>query len=133
MLFLYIFILAVMILLSIAIAIEFQNIASMKGHDSRRYFWWTFFFLPIGALMVIALPNINPAGKPGAKAVPDTYVPKVTNALGPTVKIADPSKPTASVAPVLLAEEDSIVCPACGCKQKAGRTVCWNCGAKFEK
>ena len=36
---------------------EFMNIAKMKGHQSSRYFWWTFFFSFVGMAMVIALPD----------------------------------------------------------------------------
>ena len=36
---------------------EFMNIAKMKGHQSSRYFWWTFFFSFVGIAMVIALPD----------------------------------------------------------------------------
>ena len=36
---------------------EFLNIAKMKGHQSSRYFWWTFFFSFVGMAMVIALPD----------------------------------------------------------------------------
>ena len=43
----------------IFVAKEFEHIADMKGHDGRRYFWWTFFLGPVGMLMVIALPVVN--------------------------------------------------------------------------
>lgn len=29
-------------------------------------------------------------------------------------------------------QDGYIVCSACGCKQSAGRTVCWECSARFE-
>ena len=45
------------IILWVFIALEFKGIAEMKGHDSMRYFWWTFILGPIGMLMVIALPQ----------------------------------------------------------------------------
>lgn len=35
-------------------------------------------------------------------------------------------------ATALEAENDTIVCSECKCKQPAGRTVCWHCGVKFE-
>ena len=41
----------------IFIAVEFQRIAAMKGHDLQRYFWYTFLMGPVGMLMVIALPQ----------------------------------------------------------------------------
>lgn len=57
-----------LILMWIFVAKEFRHIAAMKGHDKRRYFWWTFFLGPIGMMMVIALPNDN---KPGETVVSD--------------------------------------------------------------
>ena len=34
---------------------KFEAIAEMKGHDG--YFWWCFWFGPVGWAMVIALPD----------------------------------------------------------------------------
>lgn len=39
------------------IAKEFENIAKMKGYNSKKYFWWTFWLTPYGIAMVIALPD----------------------------------------------------------------------------
>ena len=39
------------------IAVEFNNIAKMKGYEGSRYFWWSFIFPGIGYLMVVALPD----------------------------------------------------------------------------
>ena len=36
---------------------EFQSIAEMKGHEGKKFFWWTFLAGPIGMLMVVALPD----------------------------------------------------------------------------
>ena len=49
--------LAVILFVDYLIAKEFQRIAAMKGHDEKRYFWWTFLTGPLGILMVFALPN----------------------------------------------------------------------------
>ena len=35
----------------------FAEIAVMKGHNGKRYFWWSFLVGPIGMMMVIALPD----------------------------------------------------------------------------
>lgn len=40
-----------------AVAKEFQRIAAMKGHEEKRYFWWTFLFSAVGMTMVLALPD----------------------------------------------------------------------------
>ena len=47
----------VALVLFYACANAFYEIACMKGHDERTYFWWTFFVPLLGALMVIALPD----------------------------------------------------------------------------
>lgn len=39
------------------IAKEFYKIAVMKGHDDKKYLWWTFWLEIVGMLMVIALPD----------------------------------------------------------------------------
>ena len=43
--------------ISFIIAVEFEEIAAMKGHRSRRYFWLPFLFGVAGYLMVVALPT----------------------------------------------------------------------------
>ena len=53
--------LIVCLLVSYAAANAFYSIACMKGHEERKYFWWTFLAFPIGALMVIALPDRSKA------------------------------------------------------------------------
>lgn len=49
----------IMVGISLFAASEFADIAEMKGfgHKRSRYFWWTVLFLPIGMLMVVALPD----------------------------------------------------------------------------
>lgn len=39
------------------VANEFYEIAVDKGYDDKKYLWWTFWLFPIGAAMVIALPD----------------------------------------------------------------------------
>lgn len=39
------------------IANQFYNVAKMKGHSERRYFWIPFWFSIWGYLLVIALPD----------------------------------------------------------------------------
>ncbi len=45
------------LLLFYFVAREFQRIAAMKGHEEKRYFWWSFLLGPVGQLMVVALPD----------------------------------------------------------------------------
>ena len=50
------------IVLMIFVAQAFQDIAEMKGHSERKYFWWTLFLGVIGMLMVVALPDLKARG-----------------------------------------------------------------------
>lgn len=45
------------------LADEFYKIAKVKGYSQRRYFWFSFFFPPMGYLLVIALPANASAGQ----------------------------------------------------------------------
>ena len=45
------------LVLSFFIGKEFERIAKMKGHNEKRYFWWSFLLGPVGYLMVVALPD----------------------------------------------------------------------------
>lgn len=38
-------------------AVEMLKIAGMKGHNDRKYFWWSFWIPLYGIAMVIALPD----------------------------------------------------------------------------
>lgn len=38
---------------------KFEEIAIMKGHNDKSYFWYSFLLGPIGFAMVIALPDRN--------------------------------------------------------------------------
>ena len=49
--------LIVVIVFCYFIAKEFGQIAAEKGFTQSKYFWWTFWVLPVGVLMVIALPD----------------------------------------------------------------------------
>ena len=135
----------VALVLFYACANAFYEIACMKGHDEKKYFWWTFFIPLLGALMVIALPDrvstkerltdeafpvLNLSKKESplhvSAAVPSAY---------PTADVSKAEQPASpiEVAPLATDAEDVIECPACGLVQKANRTVCWECGAKFIK
>ena len=36
---------------------EFFKLAEDKGYHDKKYFWWTFLLLPVGALMIVAMPD----------------------------------------------------------------------------
>ena len=55
--FLYLLGCIIAIVIDYIIAKKFEEIAEMKGHEGRTYFWFTFIFGLVGMLMVIALPN----------------------------------------------------------------------------
>ena len=56
------------LVVSIFVSLEFGKIAAMKGYNTAKYFWWTFFMGPVGMLMVVALPQR--AAAPGYAAAP---------------------------------------------------------------
>ncbi len=62
---------ALMIWLWYKISYEFYSIAVQKGHDQKKYFWWTFFFGIVGMLMVIALPTVETERKRQRTVVSD--------------------------------------------------------------
>ena len=63
--------LIVELILAIFIAKEFENIAEMKGHYGRKYFWWSFLLGLVGWLMVIALPDKTIATKQSFDELPE--------------------------------------------------------------
>lgn len=121
-------VMAVLIVLIIAYASAktFAAIASMKGHDDNRYFWWTFVFPMLGALMVVALPDRKQ--HEDAKRI-------MTETKMETPAAVSNAVPAKAAAVVLdgRSNDDAITCPACGKVQRADRRVCWQCGAKFAK
>ena len=64
-------VLAIMILA----ALEFNNIAHLKGYSGGKYGWWSIIFPLAGYLMVIALPDRN--GAPGARTPSSAAKPTV--------------------------------------------------------
>lgn len=131
------------LILSYACANTFYEIASMKGHDEGKYFWWTFFVPLLGALMVIALPDRVSAkarlaaedSSPHRKEESPLHVPTAVPSIPPTVDVPEAEHPVSPmmVTPRATGIEAQIECPVCGKLQKADRTVCWKCGAKFNK
>ena len=45
------------IVIAFLLANEFSDVAAMKGHSDRKYFWFCFFFSILGYFLVIALPD----------------------------------------------------------------------------
>ena len=56
--FLYLLGIVIALIIDYVIAKKFEEIAEMKGHEGRTYFWFTFIFGVVGMLMVIALPEV---------------------------------------------------------------------------
>lgn len=48
---------AVVLLIDFAAATEMYEIAKLKGHYEKKYFWWCFLVPAAGYPMVIALPK----------------------------------------------------------------------------
>ena len=47
-----------MVIICIVVAISAKEIAIMKGHTDKKYFWYTLLFTPYGLALVIALPDL---------------------------------------------------------------------------
>jgi len=78
---LFIVIAIVVLVIMFAVAAEFRRIAEEKGYsESLRYYLWTLLLFPVGALMVIALPdrNARPSATPMAPAPVTPAAPKKT-------------------------------------------------------
>ena len=157
----YILILVVILVINAVVADKFSEIAEMKGHEGKPYFWFTFFLGFIGMLMVVALPNItgpkaaesqvpqqyNPAPAPRPASQPAFYnQPKPVGGWTCTcgrqhqgyetscicgVTKASLNRPPVSQAAPAQSAEMK-KCPKCGLPQKQDRTVCWSCGQRFE-
>lgn len=65
---------------------------------------------------VASVPQVKTTDKPSA---PPTAQPAAQSA-------------TARTAHGEVTPDGDIICSVCGYKQKADRTICWNCGAKFD-
>ena len=77
--FLYLLVIIIVIAIDYVIAKKFEQIAEMKGHEGRTYFWFTFIFGIVGMLMVIALPytraiTINPLPEKQPAPTPNNKV-----------------------------------------------------------
>lgn len=103
----------VVLFVSAIVASEFRNIAEMKGHEGKPYFWFTFFFGIIGMLMVIALP--------------DRSLKSVSNP-STTTNIIHPSTPIKKK-PASYPKADEWKCP-CGRIHKDYVSSC-SCGASI--
>ena len=121
---------AVLILFGAADA--FYEIACMKGHEQKKYFWWCFGMPCVGYLLVIALPDKKTERQ--EQKAPETV--RTVTPFEPERKTDNPVPAVHKQTPAYQRpqeEEGSIKCPGCGRVQKADRSVCWECGAKFEK
>ena len=93
--------------------------------------------------MVIALPDrISTDRKLVVEDVPSQrkeespfHVPTAVPSIPPTADVPEAEHPVSPmmVTPRATGIEAQIECPVCGKLQKADRTVCWKCGAKFNK
>ncbi len=132
-------IIGILIYLVIAavIAAEFADIAQMKGHAGKKYFWYTFLFGPAGMLMVIALPYIKVEVKAPAAAANAAQPVNMQRSVQKELPVKKPEKRdndvngSAEPAKAMVVNGEN-VCPKCGLSQKADRRVCWSCGQRFE-
>ena len=63
-------IIIVAFIIDIVAALQFRDIAELKGHDGSPYFWFCLFLAMAGWAMIIALPDLHarPSAQPAAPA-----------------------------------------------------------------
>lgn len=111
------------LIISYIFANEFFAIATKKGYNDSKYFWYCFLFGIAGYLMVVALPQ-------------KTVQAEVINNKD-RIKQSDATNATPNdiceeeSAKFTNISEDTIVCSACNFEQPSGRKVCWKCGRHF--
>lgn len=99
------------IIINALIANEFYHIGCMKGHDERKYLLWCFLLLPIGMLMVVALPDRK--NEEGAPTMEQTFI--SANSRQEIEKIPVPAQETKSGRCACCGRTvDSFPCPYCG-------------------
>ena len=116
----------VVIILDYFIATEFAHIAEMKGHERDRYFWFTFIFMPIGMLMVVALPDRGTTAPKAPVAPIQTPAPKKVSL--PEVNLDIQEAPTVPPATI-----QTVICPVCSTAQSAESKKCLCCGHSLTK
>lgn len=124
------------------VAQKFAEIAEMKGHIGNTYFWYTFFLGVVGMLMVIALPDVSKKEVPQAPIVvpaanlsvqeenPLVESDQAENSTATEDNAKDTAKENAPLTAEIVNGEK--ICPNCKLPQKATRTVCWQCGQRFD-
>ena len=109
----YLFLVVLFLIVNHIISLRFSEIAEMKGHADRSYYWYVFLLGVLGILMVIALPDIASRSK---------------NAVSQDTHSATPVHNTTEKTAASFGMK---VCPKCGQSQKADRNVCFMCGHHF--
>ncbi len=128
-------------------ALEFASIASEKGYDDAKYFWYPFLLGIIGMLIVIALPDRNAkiniaqnALRKNEEYTSDNASSGLTNKLNTPKISADTEYGLESSTSsheknttYKTTDQNTIICSSCGFEQPAGRAICWKCGCKFNQ
>lgn len=100
----------------------------MKGHDERKYFWWTFFVPLLGALMVIALPDRKEMER-GESKVMSLWKSEEPNSVRCEKKfVAVNADGTISASDSIQTSAHSWRCSGCG--QTISESPCPFCGQK---
>ena len=117
----------VLILLAVVhyfVAKNFGMYAEEKGYSKSKYFWICFLLLPIGMIMVTAMPD-----KKLRELLSKTQVNEQPAAAPKTVKVTPVEKatPTKSITPTVKK------CPNCGTPIKENAKFCVKCGKKLDQ
>lgn len=119
----FIVIAIVYFMISWFIAGEFEEIASKKGYNEKKYFWFPFLFGIAGYLMVVALPIKEDTIEERAAYDPISATRPITDA-----------KSFAGNFPLQhFSDEDRIKqCPNCGVCHDSEFKACPSCDHKYE-
>ncbi len=128
-------------------ALEFAAIASEKGYDDAKYFWYPFLLGIIGMLIIIALPdrgakyNVVYENNNKTNSFDCQNVSNKNDAVYSDNKEIEKEEIKTSkdaenekIMPVkAILKDGQKVCPSCGKVQNSDRKKCWDCGQVFEE
>ncbi|MBQ6171759.1 MAG: hypothetical protein IJK34_03885 [Clostridia bacterium] len=115
------------LIIDFIVAKEFKSIASLKGYNDNKYFWYTFLFGPCGMLMIIALPQS------GIAAEVDIRKTNLEDKSKSSTQSSFEKRMQASAVIPKLDEHGKAVCPICGTAQNKTNEMCYSCGTLFKK
>lgn len=123
---------AIALIIDIILAFWFNAIAEDKGYSGRKYFWIVFFFGAFAAAYIAALPDLVLEGRVEKLEKALKQLRQERSTVQPPAILPQSEEAERETATATAAREGYVLCDKCGQEQRAGRAVCFKCGAKFE-